>query len=87
MDNRLALQNNNTSEYKSSTVGTAHSDWLMWSGRTIVVLSIVLSTSMAREKRETSPLWLAEGFSPDFLSLLLHILVVQTFEQKPTDSL
>lgn len=54
--NRLALQNNNTSDYKSSTVGTVCSDWLLVSSRTINVECIVLSPSMAREKRETSRL-------------------------------
>lgn len=42
---------------------------------------------MAREKRETTRLWLAEAFSPDFPSLLATILVNQTFEQKPSDNL
>lgn len=54
--NRPALQNNNTNDYKSSTVGTVSSDWLLVSSRTINVDRIVLSPSMAREKRETTKL-------------------------------
>lgn len=85
--NRPALQNNNTNDYKSSTVGTVCSDWLLVSSRTINVDCIVLSPSMAREKRETTKLWLAEMFSPDLPSLLLTILYIQTSEQKLNDNL